>query len=335
MPRDDFVNPRRHLLAVLGVAALVPHVLFAQRKEAPVVIGLLSRRSQVTDQFLLGPFKESLTKLGWREGQEFVIEARWAEARSDKLKSLADELVAKRPGIIVTIEGVSTRAAAKASRNIPIVQVIGGSPVGYGLAKSLTKPGGMVTGLTNVPGEYAKKYVELLLAAAPAVKRVGFLLDRRSVSFAQHVKNSRAAVAHYGVEARFAELSEPKEIEPAVARFAKEGVEGLVVVPSGLFSTRHVRRRLVELTTAHRWPVIAFSTSFVREGVLMAYRADTDASGSRAAWYVDRILKGTKPGDLPIEQPTKFNLVVNMKVARELGLTIPESIMVRANHVIR
>ena len=328
------MNTRRHLLLVLGVAPFVPRALFGQSKDAPVIIGLLSRRSRTTDQFLVAPFKESLAKLGWNEGREFVIEARWAEARSDRLQTLAVELVAKRPSIIVTIEGVSTRAAAKASQSIPIVQVIGGSPVGYGLAKTLTKPGGMVTGLTNVPSEYSKKYVELLLAAAPSVKRVGFLLDRRSVSFARHLKNSHDAVAHYGLEARFAELGGPGEIESAIARLATEGVEGLVVVPSGLFSTSHIRRRVVELTTKYRWPVIAFSTSFVREGALMAYRADTDESGSRAAWYVDRILKGVKPGDLPIEQPTKFKLVVNLKTAKALGLMLPPEIMLRATQVI-
>lgn len=287
------------------------------------------------DQRRLRPFKESLAELGWKEGEQFVIESRWADGRTERLQSLADELVAKRPSIIVAIEGVATRAAAKASQNVPIVQLFGASPVGYGLAKTLAEPGGMVTGLTNVPSELSKKYLELLLAAAPNIKRVGFLLDRRSLSFAGHMKNAREAVAHYRVDARFAELGRPEEIEPGMAVLAKEGVEGLAIVPSALFQTEHLRRRVVELALGHRWPVIAFSPAFAREGALLSYTADTDASSARAAWYVDRILKGAKPGDLPIEQPTKFKLLVNLKTAEMLGLRLPPEIMLRATQVFQ
>lgn len=287
------------------------------------------------DQRRLRPFKESLAELGWKEGEQFVIESRWADGRTDRLQTLADELVAKRPSIMVAIEGVATRAAAKASQNVPIVQLFGASPVGYGLARTLAEPGGMVTGLTNVPGELSKKYLELLLAAAPNIKRVGFLLDRRSLSFAGHMKNAREAVAHYRVDARFAELGRPEEIEPGIAVLAKEGVEGLAIVPSALFQTDHLRRRVVELALEHRWPVIAFSPAFAREGALLSYTADTDAFPSRAAWYVDRILKGATPGDLPIEQPTKFKLLVNLKTAKMLGLRLPPEIMLRATQVFQ
>lgn len=326
------MNTRRRLLVAFGAASFTPQAVFAQAKKPPIVIAWLGSSTADSGARGFTAFKEGMAALGWKEGQQFVIDARWAEGRNERLQSLAEELAARRPSIIVAANRLAALAAANASPNIPIVQASGGSPVDVGLAKSLARPGGMVTGLTNLSGEVSAKYLELLLAAAPKVKRVGFLLDRSSVTYAVNMKNARSAAEHYRIEARFADVGKPEEIEPAIARLAKEGVDGLVLTPSlGLFGAE--RRRIVTLTLARRWPVTG-SVQFAQDGGLVGYSADGVALSRRAAWYVDRILKGAKPGELPIEQPTTFELVVNMKTAKLLGLTMPPEIMVRATRVI-
>ncbi len=326
------MNTRRKLLIVLGAASLTPRAVFAQAKKPQVVIGWLGAATRETGARGLTAFKEGMAALGWKEGQQYVIEARWADGRFERLQPLAEELAARRPNIIVTTNAAAAHAAANASPNIPIVQASGVSPVDVGLAKSLARPGGMVTGLTNLSYELSTKYLELLLAAAPKLKRVGFLLDRGSGLHAVNMKNARSAIGQYRVEGRFAEVIKAEEIEPAIARMAKEGVEGLILTPSpGLFNAE--QGRILTLALARRWPVIG-GAALAEVGGLVGYGADSVALSRRAAWYVDRILKGTKPGDLPIEQPMTFDLVVNMKTAKLLGLTMPPEIMVRATRII-
>ena len=276
-------------------------------------------------------FKEGLAALGWKEGSQFVIEERWADGRWDRLQPLAEELAAKRPAIIVASTGRAAAAAAKAAPKTPIV-ASSPDPVGAGLAKSLARPGGMITGVASIRPDLAEKYLELLLAAAPKVKRVGFLADPNSLPYRQYMDAARRSAAQYVVEARFAEAGTAEEIEPAISRLAKEGAQALIVLGSSMFIVE--RRRIVKLALARRWPVITGESETAEEGALLSYGADYVALYRRAAYYVDRILKGAKPGDLPIEQPMKFELVLNMKTAKALGLTIPPSIMVQATKVI-
>jgi putative ABC transport system substrate-binding protein len=193
----------------------------------------------------------------------------------------------------------------------------------------------MVTGVTNSFMEVSAKFLELLLAAAPKLKHIGILLDSTlHASFrATHMETVQRASTQLSVEARIAEIGKREEIEPALARLAKEGAQGLIVLPgTGWFNDE--RTRILETALTQRWPVIGGPLQWAEQGALLSYGPELPAIYRRAAWYVDRILKGAKPGDLPIEQPTKFNLVVNMRTAKVLGLTIPQSILVLASRVI-
>jgi putative ABC transport system substrate-binding protein len=303
----------------------------AQPKPKPVVIGWLHPGSRAAQRAHV-PFKEQLAVLGWKEGTDYTLEERWAEAQVSRLPVLAEEIKAKKPSVIVAVLPQAVIAAAKAAPNVPVVQVQGTSPVDAGLAASLARPGGMVTGIVNLATDVSEKYLELLLVAVPQLKRIGFLIDSSGVGRAARMETGRRSAARYPVEARFAEAAIPEDLGPAVSHLAKEGVEGLVVLPSTWFPAE--RRRIMKLALEQRWPVVAGPSGFSDEGALLTYSADALANFRRAAEYVDRILKGAKPGDLPIEQPTKFDLVLNMKTAKALGITIPPSVLVRANRVI-
>jgi putative ABC transport system substrate-binding protein len=190
----------------------------------------------------------------------------------------------------------------------------------------------MVTGLSNVVTDLTEKFLELLLAAAPKLRRVGFLADSTNFARVRLMEAARRSVGQRGIEARFEEVAKPDEIEPAISRLAKERVQGLVVMPSPLFSSE--RRRIVKLALERRWPVIASRHEFTEEGALLSYGIDVLSHYRRAAFYVDKILKGAKPGDLPIEQPTKLELVINRKTARAIGLDITNELLLRADKVI-
>jgi putative ABC transport system substrate-binding protein len=327
------VNNRRSLLIVLGATALAPRAVLAQAKQGPVLIGWLNADSRESSAHYLSAFKEGLAALGWKERSQLVIEERWADTRYDRLQPLAEELAAKKAAVIVAAPLVSVHAAARGAPKTPIVMATGGGDlVAAGLVKSLARPGGMITGLTNFNASITEKYLELLLGAAPKVKRVGFLVDPNAGGYTLQMEAARRSVAQYSVEARFAEVASPEQIEPAISRLAKEGVHALIVLLSP--TLRVERRRVVKLALAQRWPVVAGASEFAEAGALLSYNGDALANYRRAAYYVDRILKGAKPGDLPIEQSTKFELVINQKTAKALGLTISQSLMLQADKVI-
>jgi len=305
--------------------------VFAQSKP-PILIGWLHSGSREVNGRLFAAFKEGLAALGWKEGSQIVIEERWADGRSDRLPALAGELAAKGPVVIVAGPVHVATAVATAAPKTPIV-LLGGDPVPTGLVASLARPGGMVTGVANLMTDISEKHLELLLAAAPKLRRIGFLSDTTAANHALFMANARRSVAQHSVEARYAEVVRPEEIEPALSRLAKEGAQALVVMPGQAGATG--RRRIVKFALAQRWPVIGFTQEWAEEGTLLSYGTDQSANFRRAAYYVDRILKGAKPGDLPIEQPTKVDLVVNLKTAKALGLTIPPSVLGRADRVIQ
>ena len=302
-----------------------------QPKKAPILIGYLSLHSRETAAHRFAAFKDGLAALGWKEGSQFVIEERWANGRRDRLQLLAEELAAKKPAIIVAVPVPAAAAAAKAAPQTPIV-VFGADPVAAGLAKSLAQPGGMITGVANIRPDLTGKYLELFLAAVPKVKRVGFLADPNSAVYRQYMEAARRSVAQYAVEARFADAGKAEEIEPAISRLAKEGAQALIVLGGSMFIVE--RRRIMKLALAQRWPVVTGDIATTEEGALLSYGTDPSALYRRVAYYVDRILKGAKPGDLPIEQPTRFELVINLKTAKALGLTIPQPFLMRADRVI-
>ncbi len=259
------------------------------------------------------------------------FEERWADGHNDRVPAYAGELAVKQTAAIVAFPVRAAAAAAKAAPKTPIV-VIGGDPVAARLVTSLARPGGMITGVSSVNTAISEKFLELLLAAAPKLRRIGFLIDSTAGSPALHVENARRSALQYSVEARIVEVARPEEVEPALWRLAREGVRALVVMPGEAAVVE--RRRIVKFAQEQRWPMIAVTGGFAEEGALLSYGADRVALFRRAAYYVDRILKGTKPGDLPIEQPTRFELVVNMKTAKALGLAIPQPFLMRADRVI-
>ncbi len=324
------MSNRRKLLVVLGAATFTPQAVFAQSKQ-PILIGWLNRSSRESDGHFLVAFKEGLAALGWKESSQFTIEERWADGRIDRLPALAGELAAKGPAVIVAGSILAARAATKSAPKVPIVY-IGGDPVAPGLVASLARPGGMVTGVSNLQAVISEKYLELLLAAAPKSRRIGVLFDATSPNIASNMSSARRAVAQHSVEARYAEVAHLDEIEPALSRLAKEGVNALVVMPGPTVNGQP--RRIVKFAQVQRWPMIGGSREFTGEGALLSYGVDPSELYRRAAYFVDRILKGAKPGDLPVEQPTKFELVINLKTAKALKLEISRELAVRADRVI-
>lgn len=325
------MNRRRLLRAAAVWPALAwMGTLFAQSKQ-PILIGWLEGGSRGSNAHYLAALKSGLAALGWKEGSQVVFEERWADGRIDRLPALAAELAVKKPAIIVAAPSAAVLAAARAAPNTPIVQASGASPLATGLAASLARPGGMVTGVANIAVDVSEKYLELLVAAVPKLQRVGFLADPNLTNRAQVMEAARRAAAQHSVEARFAEAARPEEIEPAFSRLAKDGVQGLVVLPGWFLPER---RRIVKLALAQRWPLIAGPQDYAEEGALLTYSVDRVALVRRSAYYVDKILRGAKPGELPIEQPMRIELIVNRRTAKALGLTIPQELLLRADRVI-
>jgi putative tryptophan/tyrosine transport system substrate-binding protein len=325
---------RRHLILAVGAWPAIGWtcVALAQSKQAPVLIGFLHAGSRHAQGQRLAAFKEGFAALGWREGASFVVEEGWADGRYDRLRLLADTLAAKNPAVIVAAPSEAVAAAAKAAPTTPII-VAGGDPLAARLVSNLARPGGMITGVSNVGTQVHEKYLELLLDAVPKVRRIWFLADPNTLSHGQVMDAVRRALAQHSLAGRFAEAGSTDAIEPAMSRLAKGGAQALVVMGGSLFVTE--RQRIVKLALSHRWPSIGGQSEYAEAGALLAYGADRLALNRRAAYYVDRILKGTKPGDLPVEQPTKFELVINLKTAKALGLTIPPAVLARADEVIQ
>jgi putative ABC transport system substrate-binding protein len=329
------MNNRRTLLIALGAAPFAPRTLFAQAKKPPVLIGWLDGGSGGATSTGLSAFKEEFAALGWKEGVHYTLEERWAHGDQDRGPSLAKELAAKNPAIIVTVLSRMTRAATKAAPNTPVVQANGGSLTGVGLANSLARPGRMVTGLTNLTGNsdetLVEKYVEMLLLAAPKMRRVGFLVDG-ALGTDRYIKNFQRVTTHYKLESRFSIASSVDELERVFAQLRDEKIEGLVIQASAFLA--YERQRIVDRALKERWPTIAGPDAFARAGALLSYGVSRAELHRRAAHYVDKILKGAKPGDLPIEQPHRIELVLNLKTAKALGLTIQPELAVRADRVI-
>ena len=330
---SHFLDKRRRSWLVAGAAA--PALLWAGALRAqpkpPVVIGWLSMGSREQERAGLAAFNEGMAALGWRLGSQYLLEERYAEGHADRLPALAQELAAKQPVVIVALASESVRVAARVAPTTPIVRALGDSAL-TGLVHSLARPGGMVTGLSSVSDESSLKATELLLDAMPKLQRVGFVADPTSGGRDENVRNALRAAERLRFEAVVADMARPEDIEPAFVRLAKARVQALVILPYtwlGAFQSRIVERAL-----AQRWPVVGPGGSVPRQGGLLSYGPNAAAMARRPAYFVDRILKGAKPGDLPIEQPTTFDLVLNLKTAKTLGITIPPSVLLRATEVI-
>jgi ABC-type uncharacterized transport system substrate-binding protein len=283
----------------------------------------------------LEPFRQGLRDLGYVEGRDLVIETRDAEAKLERLPALAAELVALKVDVIVAPGTPQALAAKKATRTIPIVFVGAADPVADGLVTSLARPGGNATGSSNFASELVGKRLELLKQAVPGVSRVAVLWQPGAV--AERVEKNilkAAEVAARALEVRpqFVEARGPDDLDRALSDMTRARAGALTVLPSAMFVSE--RRRLVDLAAKNRLPAVYGSREFVDAGGLMSYGPNIADLNRRAATYVDKILKGAKPADLPVERPTKFEVVINLKTARALGLTIPPSLLQRADQVI-
>jgi ABC-type uncharacterized transport system substrate-binding protein len=281
-------------------------------------------------------FRTGLRELGYLEGQDIVLEYRGADSKIERLLGLATELTRLKVDLIIAVATPAARAAQQATTTIPIVATAMGDPVRDGLVASLARPGGNVTGTTFLGPELVPKRLELLKQALPRVSRVAGLRHPGAFSegtMKDMLKETEAAAGTLGVQLQLVDVRGPDEFDRAFSTMIRERAEALLVFPSTMLFAQG--KRIVDLAAKHRLPSMSNAREFVDLGGLIAYGASLIDLNRRAATYVDKILKGTKPADLPIEQPTKFELVINMKTAKALGLTIPHSIMVRADELIQ
>jgi ABC-type uncharacterized transport system substrate-binding protein len=327
---------RRVFLSSLGFVTLAAPLAAEGQQAAKVArIGYLATFLAIGPH-LIEAFRQGLRDLGYVEGRNVVIEYRDAEGKYERLPALAAELVALKVDVIVGSGTPAPLAAKQATRTLPIVFIGAGDPVGSGLVTSLARPGGNVTGLTNLTVELVGKCLEQLTQAVPRVSRVaalwqpGFLVERTEKDM---LKGADVAGRALGVRLQFVEARGPADFDRAFSDMTKARAGALTVLSSGMFFNE--RRHLVDLAAKHRLPAVYNVRDFVDAGGLMAYGPNTADLFRRAATYVDKILKGAKPGDLPVEQPTKFELVINLKTAKALGLTIPQSVLGRADEIIR
>jgi putative ABC transport system substrate-binding protein len=296
-------------------------------------IGFLSPFSPGPDP-RVEAFRQGLRDLGYMEGQNITIEYRWADGRFEQLPDLVAELVRLKVDVVVAAVTQASLAAKKATGTIPIVMVAVSDPVGSGLVASLARPGTNITGTSSMTAEVVGKQLELLKETLPKISRVAALWNPANPVFqAIQRRETEVAARALGVQLHILEARGPDEIDRAFAAMAKERTKALLVLGDPVFYSH--RKRIADLAAKHRLPTVSGTREYVEAGGLMAYGTSFSDMYRRAAYYVDKILKGTKPADLPVEQPMKFELVINLKTAKQIGLTIPQSVLYRADKVIR
>ena len=327
---------RREFIALIGGAAAAwPLGARAQQLASAVRrIGFLlpggARTTAVRGQ--LEAFREGLKEYGWVEGQNISVEYRFAEGKEDALPGIAAELVQSRLDVVVAEGTAATRAAKTVTQTVPIVMATSADPVGTGLVASLNRPGGNITGVSLQTGELSGKRLQLLTEIVPGLARVAVLSNPLNPSIALVLEQTKAAAQSLGLEIHVVEVQAPDKFESAFAAVTAARAGALIVLPDPLLYGQHPR--IVTFTAASHLPALFPEKEVAEAGGLIAYGPSIPASFRRAAAYVDKILRGAKPADLPIEQPTKFELVVNLQTAKAIGVTIPTSILLRADEVI-
>jgi ABC-type uncharacterized transport system substrate-binding protein len=323
---------RKFLIALAGSALAAPRAPLAQPPGRPRCIGFLWDVETPGGSQNLDAFRAGLRELGYVEGRDYVIEQRSAKGDLRLLPSVAAELLTLKVDLIVATSYPATMAASRATRDVPIVTTGVGDPVGYGLAASLSRPGGNVTGLSNQSTDLAIKHLDLLRQIVPSLRRVGYLYHSDNAASVAIFARLESECTKLQIQCIGAAVSEQQDIPAAFGTLQRDKVQGLIVAPGNAISAW--RGSIIDHAARHRLPAIYFNNTAAEAGGLIAYFSNTRERFRRAATYVDKIFKGAKPGDLPIEQPTKFELIVNMKPAKALGITIPQSILVRADRVI-
>jgi len=324
------VDRRRFVVTSLVGALTLPFAAGAQQTGKLWRIGFL--RGSAPPAAEIEAFRHALRELGYVEGRNLVIEYRWAEGNEERLPTLAAALILRNVDLILSSAPAATRAAKEATQTIPIVMVTVADPVAFGFVRSLARPGGNVTGLAFQHPELSGKRLALLTEALPKPSRLAVLWNSANPYKAVDMREVRAAADTSGVTVQSLPVNGPQDLERAFA-LAKQARADALITLEDPFTIAH-RDRIVELTRTHRLPALYGRRVYVDAGGLMSYGPDPIEQYRRAATYVDKIFKGAKAADLPVEQPTKFELVINLKTAKALGLTIPPSLLLRADHVI-
>jgi putative tryptophan/tyrosine transport system substrate-binding protein len=329
------MSPRtvaRLVLCALGLLT-APLATRAQPAGGTVTIGYLGNASPALEADLVDAFREGLRQLGYMEGHNLVIRYQWAEGQQERHAVLARELIGLKPDIILTAGTPGTLAAKHATQSIPIVTAIAGDPVEAGLVASLAKPGGNVTGLSTLATELEGKRLELFKQAVPKLSRVVALLNPANAFTTIAWQAIQPAAETLDVQLQPVEVRGPNDLDRALATIKEAGPDGLIVIPDRFLLT--YRASILQFMAEHRLPGMFPFREFVEEGGLLAYGPDYTDMYRRAATFVDKILRGAQPADLPMEQPTKFELVINLKTAQALGLTITPTFLFQADEVIR
>jgi putative ABC transport system substrate-binding protein len=328
------MTTRREFVGALAVALLaVPRAAQGQTPAKVPRIGFLSVLSLTDNPHDLEAFQQGLRELGYVEGQNIAIEYRFAEGRPERLPALAAELVRLKVDVIVTAAPAAPEAAQRATNTIPIVFAVVGDPVAVGLVASVARPGGNITGLSSMAPEVVGKQLELLKEVAPKISRMAVLQNPSNQAHPPTLRQAEGAARTLGVQLHIVQAGTPAEIEAAFATMSSQRAGGVLVLRDSFFLAQ--RAQIAALAAKDRLPSVYGLKEQAEAGGLMAYGASTPPMYRRAATYVDKILKGAKPADLPVEQPTKFELVINLKTAKALGLTIPQSLLQRADEVIQ
>ena len=324
---------RRYFTAVTGAWALAsPWAAMAQRPAMPV-IGYLSGVSRNESEDRLAAFRRGLAQAGFSEGRNVVIEFRWADGDYGRLAAMADELVRRPVSLLVATGGPRAAQAAKAATStLPIVFTLGGDPVKLGVVQSLNRPGGNATGVSFLTADLMPKRFELLRELLPSSKLVAVMVNPNTPSAEDQITGAEAAARASGARLQIARAASVAEIDAAFAALAKSRPDALLIGTDALFGTRH--KQFIALAARHALPAVYEQRNAVVDGGLMSYGPSITEAYVQTGVYAGKILAGARPADLPVEQPTKFELVINLKTARALGLTIPQSLLLRADEVI-
>ncbi len=326
---------RREFITLLGGAAAWPLTAQAQQPEPMRRIGVLMGfpESDSQAQSYIAAFRDGLQKLGWTDGRNVRIDTRWAAFDAESRQRFAKELIALQPDLILSHTTPTTAALLQQTRTIPIIFATVTDPIGSGFVASLPRPGGIVTGFTLVEPTMAAKWVELLKEIAPRINRVAMLFNPATATYADYfLKPFKAAAPSFAVEAIAAPARDTSELESVIAAQVREPNGGLIVMPDSFTDAN--REEITSLAARYHLPAVYAYRFFTERGGLLSYGADLSDNFRRAADYVDRVLKGEKPADLPVQAPTKFELAINLKTAKVLGLTVPSSLLGRADEVI-
>jgi putative ABC transport system substrate-binding protein len=325
------IDRRRFIGTLAGGLLASPITTFAQQPTKVARIGFLG--SSAPPPELLEAVRGGLRERGYVEGSNLALEVRWTEGSSDALPALANELARSRVDLILAWATPATLAAKRATSSIPIVFFGVSDPVGSGLVASLARPGGNVTGVTNIAKDLTARQVQMLAQIAPGLRRLAIMGNPTNVSTDAQQAEAEAAARALGVTPLIVSVREPDRIVPALADAVGQGADGLVVLPDPMFLTR--RKEIADMALERRLPSIYARREAVQAGGLVAYGASLSNQIGRATAYAERILKGARPAELPVEQPTKLELVINLKTAKALGLTIPQSLLLQADEVIQ